>query len=401
MLAGDHNTPKPHTIPNGQDAILSYGRGDLNKGRLMNDRPDLRDSAQEDTSSRETSSGQFDHVPTGAARPEADLILPVTVGERYRLDELRGSGGMAKVYKATDLRLDRIVAVKIIHPEIRNQDEFDRRFRQEAVTVSKLSDPHIVSVYDYGIDEEHGPYLVMEFLEGESLRERLANQGPLPYRAGLQIAGHILLALIHAHEKEVIHRDIKPDNIFLASQSGVRLHARVVDFGIARIPQKDEDARITLPGTTPGTPKYMAPEQLGGSNVDARTDLYSAAYVMYELFTGQSPFGGPAVSKVCADAPPSLDTLLKECLSSDPNDRPSSALEVYLRIQELGKASGVLLLPPGSLDKLVMARQSMPDEPTLPYEKTSPQGKGNALLWIGALILLLGLAAAAWWLFLK
>src|SRR5438128_669706 len=153
-------------------------------------------------------------TPTAVRRPATvQLQLPTVVGARYRLDELRGGGGMAKVYKGFDLNLQREVAVKLINPELRNDPEFDARFQREARLSSQLADPHIVVVHDFGIDPEHGPFLVMEFLSGQSLRERLHTQGPMPLKAGLQIAGQIMLALIHAHGKDIVHRDIKPDNI--------------------------------------------------------------------------------------------------------------------------------------------------------------------------------------------
>src|SRR5205085_10601054 len=129
-----------------------------------------------------------------------ELQLPVVVGSRYRLTELRGGGGMAKVYKAIDVTLEREVAVKLINPELRAEPEFDARFQREARIASQLHDPHIVVVHDFGIDPALGPFLVMEFLQGQSLRERL-QQGPLPLKAGLQLGGQLILALISAHNK--------------------------------------------------------------------------------------------------------------------------------------------------------------------------------------------------------
>src|ERR671938_555272 len=202
---------------------------------------------------------------------------------------------MAKVYKAIDVTLDREVAVKLINPELRVEPEFDARFQREARIASQLHDPHIVVVHDFGIDPAHGPYLVMEFLQGQSLRERLNTAGPMPLKAGLQLAGQLLLALIHAHGKGIVHRDIKPDNIFLLNQSGVRLHVRVLDFGIARIYRSDDPGRpetITHAGAVLGTPRYMSPEQLAGQPVDARSDIYSAALVIHEALTGQLPYVG-------------------------------------------------------------------------------------------------------------
>jgi tRNA A-37 threonylcarbamoyl transferase component Bud32 len=340
-----------------------------------------------------------ERTPTGSHTTQKvqALALPVVVGNRYRLTELRGGGGMAKVYKATDVTLEREVAVKLISPELRAEPEFDARFQREARIASQLHDPHIVVVHDFGLDPTLGPYLVMEFLQGQSLRERLMT-GPLPMKAGLQLSAQLMLALIHAHDRGIVHRDIKPDNIYLLNVSGVRLHVRVLDFGIARIYRSDEPAHsatLTHPGAVLGTPRYMSPEQLAGQPVDARSDLYSAAVVIHEALTGQLPYvSGKKLTELCPDASPVLQDLLDQCLRPNPNERPASAIEVYLRLQELGKASGILLLPPGAMDKLVASRQV--HEPTVAYvppAKTASPWTRRALLGLLAAGLL---ALSAW-----
>lgn len=334
----------------------------------------------------------------GGQAKSNELKLPVTIGNRYQLIETRGGGGMAKVYKAIDLNLDREVAVKLINPTLRAEPEFDVRFHREARIVSQLSDPHIVVVHDFGIDPEHGPYLVMEYLRGQTLRERLRSEGVLPLRAGMQLGAQLLLALIHAHDKNIIHRDIKPDNIFILNQSGVRFHVRVLDFGIARICLGDEgedtlsENRLTKPGAILGTPRYMSPEQLAGHPLDARSDLYSAAMVMYEALTGKLPtLTGKSLIDLEPEAPTSLSQLLDHCLKPNPDDRPNTAVEVYLRLQELGRASGIVLLPPGAINTLLNSRTKQ-EESTVIFAP-----KSNKLLFLviwailGAILLGVGI----------
>jgi serine/threonine-protein kinase len=338
----------------------------------------------------------------GHTRPKSqELPLPVVVGSRYRLTELRGGGGMAKVYKAIDVTLEREVAVKLINPDLRTEAEFDARFQREARIASQLHDPHIVVVHDFGIDPTLGPFLVMEYLQGQSLRERLLN-GPLPLKAALQLSAQLVLALIHAHDKGIVHRDIKPDNIFLLNVSGVRLHVRVLDFGIARIyrtyePGNQSQATLTSPGAVLGTPRYMSPEQLAGNPVDARSDLYSTAVVIHEALTGQVPYvSGKKLSELCPEASSQLQDLLDQCLKPNPAERPAGAIEVYLRLQELGKASGILLLPPGAMDKLVASRQAQ--EPTVAYKAppAPPKWRWGILLAALAAALLALIALGAW-----
>jgi hypothetical protein len=342
------------------------------------------------------SSGQRTPTHVRAAAPE--LQLPVVVGNRYRLEQCLGGGGMAKVYRAVDQTLERDVAVKLINAELRTEPEFDARFHREARIASQLADPHIIVVHDFGIDAALGPYLVMELLKGTSLREHLATQGPMPLKSALQLSAQLMLALIHAHDKGIVHRDIKPDNIFLLNQSGVRLHVRVLDFGIARIYRRDEPASsetLTKPGGVVGTPRYMSPEQLAGQPVDARSDLYSAALVIHEALTGQLPYvTGGKLAQLCPEATAPLQELIDHCLKPNPNERPASAIEVYLRLSELGKASGILLLPPGAIDKLVAARKAQ--EPTVAYVPKPPLWRRRfVLVWGLVAVLLLGIAATA------
>ncbi len=337
--------------------------------------------------------------PNTTRPPSKEIELPIIVGGRYRLEKLLGGGGMAKVYRGVDLTLEREVAVKLINAELRADPEFDARFQREARIASQLSDPHIIVVHDFGIDPTHGPFLVMELLQGCSLRERLQGDGPLPLKAGLQLSAQLMLALLHAHEKGIVHRDVKPDNIFLLNQSGVRLHVRVLDFGIARIYKRDAPGTVeslTATGAVLGTPRYMSPEQLAGESLDARSDLYSAALVIHEALTGHMPYvSGKKLTELCPEASNVLQDLIDHCLKQNPQDRPASAVEVYLRLQELGKASGVLLLPSGAMDKLVAIRraQQTGNPAATPTRKKASPLPVYFVVVMMALISLLGLLA--------
>jgi tRNA A-37 threonylcarbamoyl transferase component Bud32 len=337
-----------------------------------------------------------ERTSNGQPLAKQERELPIVVGGRYRLLELRGGGGMAKVYRAIDVTLEREVAVKLINLELRHESEFDTRFQREARIASQLNDPHIVVVHDFGIDAEHGPFLVMEYLHGQSLAERLQSGGRLAYHAGLQVSAQLLLALIHAHGKDIVHRDIKPENIFLLNQSGVRQHVRVLDFGIARIYRRGEANaadKLTNPGAVLGTPRYMSPEQLAGQTVDARSDLYSAALVMHEALTGHLPYvSGKKLCELCPEAPTMLQDLLDRCLKPNPAERPGSAVEVYLRLQELGKASGIVLWPPDALEKLAVSRTA--SVPTVAYRK--PQLPSRHRMFVAVPLLLVLLMLTAW-----
>jgi serine/threonine protein kinase len=346
-------------------------------------------------------------TPSGVRPRTVELQLPTVVGGRYRLDEVRGGGGMAKVYKAWDLNLDREVAVKLINPELRTETEFDARFHREARIASQLTDPHIVNVHDFGIDPNLGPFLVMEFLRGQSLREWLNAEGTMPLKAGLQLASKLFLALIHAHSKDIVHRDIKPDNVFLLNQSGVGIHVKMLDFGIARIMRRDDPSgggvtQLTSVGAVLGTPRYMSPEQLAGQPLDARTDIYSAALVIFEALTGTLPHQTTKkVVDYCPEAKPALQELLDDCLKPNRDERPATALEAFLRLQAIGKDSGILLMPPGAMETIIAARRGRTGEQpsTVPYEPAPRRRSRRALLVLGGALFVACVGLAAAWFF--
>ena len=252
---------------------------------------------------------------------------------------------MGEVYRARDTRLDRIVAIKVLPTHLADRAELRERFEREARTIASLNHPHICTLYDIG-HQDGTDFLVMEYLEGETLAQRLV-KGPLPLEQVLQYAIEIADALDKAHRKGVTHRDLKPGNIML-TKSGTKL----LDFGLAKLKQEAAPANVplselptandplTAQGTIVGTLQYMAPEQLEGKEVDARTDIFAFGAVVYEMATGKKAFEGksqasviaailksdpPPMSSLQPMTPPALDRVVKKCLAKEPDERWQSA----------------------------------------------------------------------------
>lgn len=207
---------------------------------------------------------------------------------KYRVEATIGSGGMGAVYRARDLRLDRDVAIKIVRRELVASPEAQERFQREARLVARLQHPSVITIFDYGVLPDGGAYLVMEYIRGEVLRDRLQRQRVMSTRAWADILGGIAAGVEAAHGDGILHRDLKPENILLP-ESGTG--PKVLDFGIAKATAAGEGT-LTAGGTVMGTPAYMAPEQLRGERLDARTDVYSLGVMTYEALTGGLPFGG-------------------------------------------------------------------------------------------------------------
>ena len=222
-------------------------------------------------------------------RGKQAVIETVAVGDRYTIDRELGRGGMAVVYLARDRKHDRPVAIKILRPEI-VAGKAAQRFLREIRIQARLQHPHILPLLDSGTTDEASPrpFYVMPYVDGETLRQRLTREGPLPVAEALRLVRESGEALHYAHGEGLIHRDVKPENVLLSQG-----HALVADFGIARAADVAADDRLTRPGLSMGTPTYMSPEQAQGeSGVDARADQYSLACVLYELLAGQPPFTG-------------------------------------------------------------------------------------------------------------
>ena len=231
----------------------------------------------------ENTHSMADEATTGLA---SSLIGTVLSG-RYRLESKLGSGGMSTVYLARDSTLERWVAVKVMHREMSDQPDQIERFRREARAVAQLSHPNVVAVIDAGEDGGH-PYIVFEYVDGETLKQRIERVGPLPVDEATAYAIEIGRGLLAAHARRLVHRDVKPQNVLIDSEG----RAKVTDFGIARSLESDG---LTQTGRVLGTTDYVSPEQAMGRGVDARTDIYSLGVLLYEMLTGEVPFTAETV----------------------------------------------------------------------------------------------------------
>jgi beta-lactam-binding protein with PASTA domain/tRNA A-37 threonylcarbamoyl transferase component Bud32 len=274
------------------------------------------------------------------------MTQPRLLGGRYELDGVVGRGGMAEVYRARDIRLDRIVAIKTLRSDLARDHTFQARFRREAQSAASLNHPSIIAVYDTGedmMDSTPVPYIVMEFVDGRTLRDILrADRRLLPERA-VELVDGILRALDYSHRGGIVHRDIKPANVMITLNGDVK----VMDFGIARA-MADSAATMTQTAQVIGTAQYLSPEQARGERVDARSDIYSTGCVLYELLTGQPPFTGDSPvaiayqhvreepippSQLDPEIPMWADAIVLKAMAKDPAHRYQSAGEMRADIQ--------------------------------------------------------------------
>ena len=268
----------------------------------------------------------------------ADPLVGRLLDGRYQVEALVALGGMATVYRAIDTRLDRRVALKVMHADLARDEDFVGRFIGEAKSAARLSHPNVVSVYDQGRDGPY-PYLAMEYLPGRTLRDLLGERGWFPPREALAIMVPLLSGLAAAHTAGIVHRDVKPENVLIAPDG----HLKVVDFGLARALSVSSQTRT---GVIIGTVAYLAPEQVTGTSADARTDVYAAGIVLFELLTGVKPHTGdgplavaykhvnetvPAPSRFVQGIPPEVDRLVLQATSRDPRGRPADAAD-FLRL---------------------------------------------------------------------
>jgi eukaryotic-like serine/threonine-protein kinase len=369
-----------------------------------------------------------------AAAPAADALLGRVIEEKYRLEARLGAGGMGTVYRATRLMIGDEVAVKVLHPAQVTDAQAAERFRREAQAAARLKHPNAVTIYDFGVSRDGLVYLVMELVEGRSLRQIIRDEGPLTIPAVAEIMSQTCAALEEAHRQQIVHRDIKPDNI-IVNTAGGKLRVKVLDFGIAKLRDLAATAsNLTQAGTVMGTPHYMSPEQCLGEELDGRSDIYGLGVVLYEMLTGIVPFNSPTSTAVVVQhvsQPPTapralnlgitaeVERVVLRALEKRRESRPQSASALAEDLTAAVSHAAAPAPPPpsganatGSRNPALEATQVMPTPPsgrvtpasgprlpgfTPPAETTRRGLNPVALTAVVALVLAVG--AALWFAF--
>ncbi|MEU4095158.1 Stk1 family PASTA domain-containing Ser/Thr kinase [Streptomyces sp. NPDC026673] len=357
-----------------------------------------------------------------------DPLVGQTLDGRYRVESRIAVGGMATVYRARDTRLNRVVALKVMHPALAAEYGFVERFIREAQSVARLDHPNVVQVYDQGTDGTY-VYLAMEYVAGCTLRDVLRDRGALPPRAALDILEPVLAALGAAHRAGLVHRDMKPENVLIGDDGRVK----VADFGLVRT----ADTHTTSTSGVLGTVSYMAPEQIESGTTDARTDVYACGVLLFEMLTGGKPHAGgtpmqviyqhlnedvPAPSAAAPGLAPQLDALVAEAAARDAGRRPADAAELLRRLHAVRQSMSpeqLDLVPPaarvpvpgpaapaGAEERTAVvhrtSRLELPPEPTRrqPWPAPEPAPRRRrpaAVAVVAALLLILGVGAGVWY----
>src|SRR6202161_2587554 len=305
------------------------------------------------------------------------MTQPRLLGGRYELDGVVGRGGMAEVYRARDIRLDRIVAIKTLRADLARDQILQGRIRREAQSAASLNHPSIVAVYDTGEDMASGfpvPYIVMEFVDGRTVRDLLQDGHRLLPERSLEIIDGVLRALDYSHQAGIVHRDIKPGNVMVTRNGDVK----VMDFGIARA-MSDAQSTMTQTAQVIGTAQYLSPEQARGERVDSRSDLYSAGCLLYELLTGRPPFTGDSPvaiayqhvrenpippSRVDPDVPPWADSIVLKAMAQSPADPHQTRGDMRADLQRAASGLRVAAAPPTRVD-MYQNTQRMGSDPMM------------------------------------
>ncbi len=317
-----------------------------------------------------------------------DPLIGRVIAERFRVVSLIARGGMGKVYKAEQLPLGRACAVKVLNPNYNGDadPEFHRRFFREASITSKITHPNSVTIFDYGKTDDDIYYMAMELLDGQTLHHALREAGTMHEDRVGRIAQQICRALREAHTHDVIHRDLKPANIFLSKHGDDEDYVKVLDFGLVKHLSERPEEQLTQTGLFMGSPKYMAPEQIQGGHVDARTDVYSLGIMMYEMLAGKVPFERPTSVNILmahvGEPPPPMrevnpnlvcspgfEDLVMRCIAKDPAERYASMDEV---LQAIKRAHGVSMTGQLAAVNTSGAFMPMPSDYPPPVRSSAP-----------------------------
>jgi len=320
-----------------------------------------------------------------------DPMLGRILEGRWIIEEKIGEGGMGSVYKGSQRSVNRKVAIKTLRPSLISSDEFVDRFFREAKIATTINHPNCVTILDFGQTEDDVLYLAMEFLEGMPLSDWL-EQDTLPLEQILMVTEQVATALEAAHAQNIIHRDLKPDNVFLQQTTGKDIHAKLLDFGIAK--DTGSETQFTRTGQIFGTPNYMSPEQCSGEELDGRSDVYALGCILYEMLCGRPPFDGansmailmaqvtetPVPPSQIVAVPPQVEQLTLALLEKDRDDRPASATEVRQLVRQVRYQVGAGPAPTGDIAITGAHRQMLGTMDTVaggPATPSAPQPAVN------------------------
>jgi serine/threonine protein kinase len=371
-------------------------------------------------------------------RPVDPFIGRDILDGQFKILQKIGSGGMGSVYKASQPAMNRMVGVKILHPKLANRKDLVSRFRREARAMSHLAHPNTTKVFLYGELDDGSLYIVMEFLDGKNLNQTVRADGPFEMKRALPILIQVCGALDEAHKAGIIHRDMKPENIFLCQQGGLKDYAKVLDFGLAKVTEREMrpgSLILTQEGMVFGTPEFMSPEQAQGKVLTAASDIYSLAVILYEVLTGKLPYEAktpleyiqahvtvkpiPLGERVPDKTfPPLLSQVIERALAKKADDRFTSASDFAAAMQAV--LDGRTTLPPALLQRSALAQtlnmtpavaagaspqpppassNATPAQPSVSSRRSPSPSKAPPTNWgklaaIAALCLLLGAAIA-------
>ena len=346
------------------------------------------------------------------------MLLGKRISGRYKVLEVIGGGGMSNVYLAHDMILDRDVAIKVLRYDFSNEEDLRRRFQREALSATSLTHPNIVNIFDVGEDGDL-QYLVMEFVEGKTLKHAIIDNAPLPPSETVEIMKQLTSAIAHAHQNQIIHRDIKPQNILMDGKD----HVKITDFGIAMALSATS---FTQTNSVLGTVHYLSPEQARGGTATKKSDIYALGIVLYELLTGKLPFSGesavsialkhlqtetPSVRSIAPDIPQSLENVVMKATAKDPRNRYQSVEEMQQDLQNVLSAEradeqafmiydddatkAMPVIKDGiSYEQLAVTNKLPPKEPVTPLpvkEEKKKKKKWPWMIGILSLLLLIGL----------